>query len=475
MSGSLLVVDDNEMNRDMLSRRLQHLELDVVTARNGREALNLLVERTFDLVLLDIEMPEMDGVTVLRLLRKTHPMTALPVIMVTARNQSEDVVQALDDGANDYITKPIDFAVLRARVATQLALKQANDQVRTLAAQLEARNQVIRQIFGRYVDNGVVDTLLDSPEALRLGGEHREVSLLFADLRGFTAVLERLLPQQGVTLLNRYLRAMIDTINKHGGIVDELLGDGVMAFFMDQPDDAGRTRRALACGLEMQSAVERVSQVNQAEGLPTVRLGVGIHSGEVVMGNIGSETRSKYSVVGRHVNLASRIESYSSGGQVMISEAVLEEVGAIVRIDGRMNVHPKGMDQPITIYDVGGIGPPFGIFLPKAGHVPQPLARAIPIRYTTVSDKRREQRSFRGELVGLSAGAGEMRVIDDRRTLAAFSDLRIELEGETNGPAFLYAKVVGQQDGSNHYSLRFTCVSPEMLSALARLTGRSGT
>jgi adenylate cyclase len=292
-TGTLLVVDDNELNRDLLSRRLVGKGYDVISAENGQSALNHLLERKFDLVLLDIGMPDIDGVAVLKLIRKTYSMTELPVIMVTARGEPADIVGAFELGANDYIMKPLEFAVVSARVRTQLALKRVSDEARVLTRQLEARNTLIRKVFGRYVANEVVDRLLKSPEALEFGGELRTVTVLVADLRGFTLISEGpITAAQVVQMLNNYLGAMTEIIADHHGVVDEILGDGLLAFFgapSEQPDHA---QRAVGCAVAMQQAMEPVNAYNRLHGLPELSMGIGILTGEAIVGNIGSVTRS---------------------------------------------------------------------------------------------------------------------------------------------------------------------------------------
>ena len=212
--GSLLIVDDNEINRDMLSRRLVRRGYIVAVAADGHQALQMIEEHPFDLVLLDIMMPGISGLDVLKTLRQHYSASDLPVIMATAKDQSEDIVAALRLGANDYVTKPLDFPVLLARTHTQLALKRAMEEIQRLAAQLELRNQFIRKAFGRYLTDEVVASLLDAPEGLQLGGEKRRVTMLMADLRGFTSLAERLTPEQVMTIVNRYLSTMVEVITR---------------------------------------------------------------------------------------------------------------------------------------------------------------------------------------------------------------------------------------------------------------------
>lgn len=470
-TGTLLVVDDNELNRDLLSRRLVQRGYDVINAENGQSALNQLLERKFDLVLLDIQMPGIDGVAVLKLIRKTYSMTDLPVIMVTARGETEDIVGALELGANDYIMKPLDLVVVPARVRTQLALKHASDEAKILASQLEARNALIRNVFGRYVANEVVDKLLASPEALKFGGELRTVSVLVADLRGFTLISEgAFTPEQIVQMLNNYLGAMTAIIATHHGVVDEILGDGLMAFFgapSEQPDHA---QRAVGCAVAMQQAMESVNVYNRTHGLSELSMGIGIHTGEVIVGNIGSETRSKYSIVGKHANLASRIESCSCGNQILISEATLLQTGAIVRIDGQMSVHPKGVAEPVNVYEAGGIAGNYNVFLPRYTDVLQTLSPAVAVECAIVDEKSISDERFAGSLIKLSAKGAE---IATTRAVRALTNVAIYLAHDNSDhPTHLYGKVIGDgNDVGNGVRVRFTCMLPQTLAVITGLLG----
>ena len=474
-TGTLLVVDDNEMNRDMLSRRLTRQGYDVTVAENGQNALNKLLERKYDLVLLDIEMPGIDGIAVLKLIRTTYAMTDLPVIMVTARGEPADIVGALELGANDYIMKPLDLVVVPARVRTQLALKRASDEAKMLAGQLEARNVLIRNVFGRYVATEVVDKLLASPEALKFGGELRTVTVLVADLRGFTLISEGpITPAQIVQMLNNYLGAMTKIIADHHGIVDEILGDGMLAFFgapSEQPDHA---RRAVACAVAMQQAMESVNVYNQTNGLPELSMGIGIHTGEAIVGNIGSETRSKYSVVGKHVNLAARIESCCCGNQILITEATLLHAGAIVRIDGQTSVRPKGLAQPVTVYEAGGIAGTYNSFLPRHTDALQTLSQAVTVDCAIVDEKSISEEKFTGRITKLSAKGAE---IVTTRAVPPLTNIAIYLvHGDfTDQTTCLYGKVIAQ---SSHVEscicVRFTCMLPQTLAVLTELLRYDG-
>jgi len=357
-SRRILVVDDNADNRDLLSRRLEKKGYVTVCADSGRAALDLLEKEPFDLILLDIMMPEISGIDVLKMVRSKRSMAELPIIMATAKDTSEDMVRALKLGANDYITKPIDFPVLFARVQTQLALKYANDRNHELVGQLKARNEFIRSIFGRYVSDSVVEQLLGEPDALRLGGETKHLTVMFADLRGFTPIAESLPPASVVEMLNNFFGVMTDVIDEFNGTINEFYGDGILAFFGAPAPLEAHARAALRCGNQMQQLMERVNQINTDAGLPTLAMGIGINTGNVVIGNIGAHTRSKYGIVGSAVNLAARIQSSAAAGEVLASQATLAAAGNGVEYREERTIQAKGIDQPVSVFQVTGVVEP---------------------------------------------------------------------------------------------------------------------
>jgi len=352
---TILVVDDNADNLELLSRRLQKKGYKTVCVDTGEKALVLLEEQSFDLVLLDIMMPIMSGTEVLEIIRTKCTMENLPVIMATAKDTSEDMVHSLKLGANDYITKPIDFPVLFARVQTQLALKLANDKNHELVGQLESRNEFIRSIFGRYVSDSVVEQLLTTPDALRLGGETKNLTIMFSDIRGFTPIAESLPPKSVVEMLNNYFGVMTDVIEKYQGTINEFYGDGILAFFGAPMPLADHARAGLACACDMQQHMSRVNELNLEAGLPELSMGIGINTGNVVIGTIGAHTRSKYGIVGSPVNLASRIQSSAKSGEVLAAEATLKSAGEGVTYSDTRSIEAKGIAHPVSVYQITGL------------------------------------------------------------------------------------------------------------------------
>ena len=439
----------------MLSRRLVKRGYAVFTAEGGAAALAAVRAGNVDLILLDIDMPGMTGIEVLKTLRTTTTRADLPVIMATARDQGQDIVEALSLGANDYVTKPLDFPVVIARIESQLSLKRAMEEIRRLAGELEIRNRFIQRTFGRYLSEEVVASLLETPEGLALGGEKREVTLLFADLRGFTAMADRFTPEQVVRLLNNYLGTMADIITAHQGTIDEFIGDAILALFgapVTRPDDA---ERAAACAVAMQLAMEDVNAFNRREGLPEVKMGIAVNTGDVVVGNIGSQTRAKYGVVGTHVNLAGRIEGFTVGGQILVSATTLRRAGASLQVGDRLTFEAKGFQGPVAVHDLRGVAGKYGRFLPAREDALQPLARALPVAVSVIEGKQTRSDTVEGTLARASRESAELRV---DLPLAAFANLRLRLPAAA-GRAEIYGKVTSVA-GPGSFVVRFTSVDP---------------
>ena len=465
----ILVVDDNPDNCDLLSRRLTRAGYTVLVAGGGQQALNLIIEQPFDLVMLDIMMPDMDGITVLGLLRRTYSRSDLPIIMVTAKDESDDIVNALEQGANDYITKPINFPVVLARVESQMSVKQANDQVRALAGELKQKNEFIRRTFGRYVSSEVVENLLDKPEGLGFDGETRCVSILIADLRGFTLLADSLPPEQIVSMLNAYLEVMIDIIGQYSGTVSEIVGDGVLAFFGAPVADAQHTSHAVACAVAMQQAMQQVNEHNRELGLPELRMGIGINSGEGVVGNIGSQTRTKYAVVGSVVNMAARIEGSSAGRQILISESTLFEIGGIVRIDGQRTIRPKGALRPVRVFEVSGIGGDYQLFIDRIESEMLLLTNRVPVDCTPVHGKQVDASSFAGQLVKLSRYCAHLHSDTE---IEMYSDLRIQFADKDG---HVYGKVLERAGSEGHFLVNFSSLSPTASDLIVELMRECGS
>jgi len=283
---------------------------------------------------------------------------------------------------------------------------KSRDEVGRLAASFRhmieglKQRDFIRDTFGRYVSQEVVDELLTSPDSLRLGGELREITLLVSDLRGFTAMSSRLEPQDVIEIINGYLEHMIDTITRFGGTVDEFQGDGILAFFGAPIEAEDGPDRAVACAIEMQNAMEAVNAGQHRRNLPDLKMGIGINTGEVIIGNIGSEKRKKYSAIGTTINTAYRIESYTVGAQILISPTTHEQIKDIVDTQGTIDVQFKGLDRPVTVLDVAGIRGKFACRIPeKAPEVFVTLSSPLPVHFYALEEKTVSENAIAGKIL----------------------------------------------------------------------------
>ena len=299
----------------------------------------------------------------------------------------------------------------------------------------------IRNAFGRYVSPEVAKTLLESPEGLRLGGHKREVSVLMSDLRGYTRFAEHGDPALVMEVLNDYLGRMADLIIEYGGTINEFIGDAIFAVFgapLDHPDHA---ERAAAAALAMQRAMAQINRNNAAHARPRFEMGIGVHTGEVVVGNIGSEQRAKYAVVGAAVNLAARVEGCTVGGQIFLTAQTLERIRELAEVEEPVSVELKGIEQPVALYELRGVRGRFAQRLDDAGADDRPLDVSLPLRGWVVEGKR----------IG-SALAGTVRRLSLRSldvhldaNLATLTNVKLRLHDPGSGQESgdLYGKVVG--------------------------------
>jgi class 3 adenylate cyclase len=279
--------------------------------------------------------------------------------------------------------------------------KRTEEKLRLAEREAKELSAFLKKIFGRYISTKVMDTLLENPSALELGGERKNVTIMMSDLRGFTAMTERLDPEQVVSMLNTYFEVMVEVVHQYNGTINEIAGDSLLVIFGAPQEIPDRSQQAIACSITMQNAMSRVNDKNRLAGLPELQMGIGLHDSEVIVGNIGSSKRIKYSVVGSGVNLASRIESYSVGGQILISESVYKKAGDKLRIDGQREVLPKGSEVPLKIFEIGGIAGKYNLALEKKDPNIVALSKKIPLRYTILKGKHVGRKNLEGSIVGL--------------------------------------------------------------------------
>jgi adenylate cyclase len=389
------------------------------------------------------------------------------------KHDLEVMLEMATDHADD-----LSATLQQERDDLQTMLEMTTDHADALEADLQSqaealarRSQFIRETFGRYVSEDVVAQLLDAPEGLELGGAKRKVTILMSDVRGFTAFAEYLEPQEVMTFLNRYLEAMVEVILAYRGTIIEILGDGLLVLFgapLTHDDDA---IRAVACALAMQLRMEDTNARHRQAGLPDVEMGIGIHTGEVVVGHIGSQQRTKYGVVGSAMNLTGRIESYTTGGQILISPATYEETAAVLTVSDQMTIEPKGIAAPIILYAISGMKGARPLSLPTQTETLVPLPQALDIRYTVLEGKFADRTLYGGRMVKLAPKTAELHVA---QPLAVFSNLKLHLLRPTGElvPGDVFAKVVETRpEDASRVVVRFTSIPEAARTFLDTIRG----
>lgn len=461
--GRVLIVDDEPDIRSLLEALVAGWGYEPVPASSGDEAWELLQRPDAPLLaIIDWTMPGMDGLELLRNVRARATRRRPYLIFVTAMALTDDIVTGLDTGADDYVIKPFQPDELRARLRVGERMLELHAALARQTDQLDARNRFIRRTFGRYLSEEVVTRLLGDQEALELGGQRRKVTILMSDLRGFTAIVERLSPEAVMTMLNHYLGVMTGVIRKYGGTIDEFVGDAILVFFgapIARTDDSSQ---AAACALDMQLAMREVNAFNRRHGFPPVAMGIAVNTGETVVGNIGSELRAKYGAVGRTITEAARLESMTVGGQVLISEATCADIGPAVTVGARLAYEVKGVSEPLTAFDLTGIGGVFQLYLPARDSRLQVPEHDLPVEYCVIEGKHVGRQRAQGRVVRMSS---EEAVIWSDHPPAALSDLRLELQGAGVPPQACYAKVTELVPEPGCFRVHFTFV-PSNVSAL---------
>lgn len=360
----ILIVDDNPTNVDILQTRLASQGYEIVTAYDGEAALTAAREHLPDLILLDIMMPKVDGVEVCRQLKADESLPFIPIILVTAKSETRDIVEGLDSGADEYLTKPIDHASLVARVRSILRVKALHDTVEAQSAELAEWNQqlearVAEQLteiermgrLKRFLSPQIAELIVAQDNERLLENHRSEVTIVFCDLRGFTAFSEFTEPEIVMEVLGDYHKVVGELVHEYEGTVERFAGDGVMVMFNDPLPCADHAQRAVTMALAMRSQIGSLAEDWRKQG-HQLGVGIGVAQGEATLGPIGFEGRFDYGAIGAVVNLASRLSDAASDGQILISEpvrATTEDVAQIVSL-GKLSL--KGFKNPVAAYNV---------------------------------------------------------------------------------------------------------------------------
>lgn len=336
--GRLLIVDDNKVNRILLGRGLESDGHHVETAENGKQALEKLRAGSYDLVLLDIEMPEMNGYQVLEYCLQDDELRNIPIIMTSSLDEIASVVKCVELGAEDYLNKPVNPILLRARVNASLEKKRLRDQQ--------------RKLIRTFATKEVAEELLKT--GFSLGGSFVTASVMFTDIRSFTTITESRSPAEIIEMLNDYYALMFEAITGHGGTVNQMIGDGLMAMFGAPVYHEDHRERAVRAALEMLELLAAFNQDQVALDKPQIQIGVGIATGKVVAGFTGTQHRATYTCIGDTVNLAARIEAHTKvvGSPILIDQYTCDGLPEQIARDALGPVIFKGKQQSINIFAV---------------------------------------------------------------------------------------------------------------------------
>ncbi len=337
MKKVILAVDDEPVNLELLEAVLLPVGFKIETAASGQEALEKIKQVNPNLILLDVMMPNMDGYEVCERIRADTTLPYIPIIFLTAKHkESKDMIHGLDIGGDDYIGKPFNAPELLSRIRSALRIKDLFDKLSKIKAELS-----------RYVSLSTIEMVekTTSGEILK-AGETRNVTVLFSDLRGFTTLSEHMDPQKVFEMLNLYLSKQIKVIEEHQGIIDKLTGDEIMAIF----EGKDMVKNALRCGA---SIVETLCDAEQCVGDDWIGVGIGINTGTVYVGSIGSETIKDFTVVGNPVNVAARLCGYAQKFKVVFSEYTknfIKGENFVYQSAGKISL--KGLGEPIEVFEL---------------------------------------------------------------------------------------------------------------------------
>ena len=321
----------------------------------------------------------------------------------------------------------------------------AMEKIRKLNESLALRNRVLQETFGRYLSDDIVREILESPDGWKLGGQKRTLTIMMSDLRGFTMLCERMQPQDLIAMVNHYFSEMYEEISRYNGTLIEFLGDGMFVIFGAPVTTDTHASDAVAAAVGMQSRMKAVNEWNAERGFEPLSMGIGINTDAVILGNIGSERRTKYGVMGAAVNLAGRIESYTTEGQILISSATRAMIREDLEVDFTLDIIPKGVQETTTVYGVSGIGAPYDLHLEKKTERLRQLPVPAAADFYYLDGKHVSGEKKQGMI--LSVSDNEM-VLQTEEDLSVYENLKIDI-----GDA-LYAKIT--QKENDLFTLRLT-------------------
>ena len=338
IKGHLLIVDDNKVNRLLMSRTVEILGHRASVAENGRIAMEMLKRDTFDVLLLDIEMPEMDGFEVLAAVKNDTGLRDMPVIVTSSVEGLDNIVRCIELGAEDYIPKPVNKVLLNARVSSSLEKKRLYDEQ--------------KRLLRRFATDEVAQDLQES--GFSIGGSRITATVLFCDIRNFTGMSETMSPEATIELLNTFYALMFEAVTSHGGIVSLMVGDGIMALFGAPRPIGNSAQSAVSAAQDMLSMTGVLNAETAALGQPALNIGFGIATGEVVAGYAGTDERATYTCIGKTVNLASRLEAHTkiAHRSILFDEGTHNALSDTTTSEAIAPAHFKGFSEALKVFAI---------------------------------------------------------------------------------------------------------------------------
>jgi len=365
----ILIADDIEANREALHDLIVYLGHTPIIAENGQSALEQTRQQHPDIILLDIIMPGMDGYAVLDQLKNDETLRHIPVIIISAIDDMDSIVLCIKNGADDYLVKPFNRILLNARIEACLQKKYRRDVEKKYRQQIEKYNQNLkkrvheqvqeiitsqkaRTNLSRYLSPTIVDKVLASKQEIQLGGEKNKVTILFADIRGYTKMSQQMNVNEIVEMLNEHFTEMTNIIFQYGGTLDKFIGDSVMAVFGSPFSSDNDEYNAIMAAQAMQRAMKKRYKIRKQRNQIPYQIGIGINTGEVITGNIGSPQKMDYTVIGDTVNLAARLQEIAKGGEIMVGEETYLQIKGKFKLTLCGKVSLKNIFYPVKCYYV---------------------------------------------------------------------------------------------------------------------------
>src|SRR5262245_1622226 len=372
---SVLVVDDSRTTRLSMTRALNDLGFNnIKEAENGREALELVLKESFDLMLLDMEMPEMNGMGVLLALKNNPDLGGLPIIVISGADQIENAVKCIEAGAEDYLPKPFNPTLLRALATSSIEKKRLRDLERLRLSQLEnekdrteaanrlvtEKNQILENLsskLSKYLSPQIYQSIFRGEQSVEISSKRKKLTICFTDIAGFTETTDNLESEELTNVLNHYLTEMSAIALHHGATIDKFIGDAMLLFVGD-PESKGVAEDAKACvkmAIAMQRRMRELEQEWRDRGLlRPFRIRIGIATGFCTVGNFGSRDRMDYTIIGNEVNLAARLQSATEPGSILLSHETNALVQGLVMTEEQPPITVKGFPKPISGYKLVG-------------------------------------------------------------------------------------------------------------------------